>query len=91
MRDPQTGEVYTGWSHQSAIESVPKSDKTGAWGRPHSEWDQCTENAGFVDSKNFFISRSQAEELWGVLTMEDVRDENAKRRAGSSNSKAARP
>lgn len=74
MRDPVTGIIYTGRTHQSAIESVPKSDETGAWGRLSSEWDAATENSGFIDAAGNFVSRAEAEKNWGVLTMEDVRD-----------------
>lgn len=84
MRDPQTGSVYTGWTHQRAIESVPKDDKTGAWGRLHGEWDRCTDNAGFVDAQNTFISRNDAEALWGVLTMEDIKDALHNQRTGGT-------
>lgn len=74
MRDPQTGKVYTGYSHQAAIESVPKSDTTGAWGRLSSEWDRETPNTGFIDRSGNFISRDEAEKRFGVSTMEDIRD-----------------
>lgn len=74
IRDPKTGRVYVGWSHQAAIESVPIGDETGAWGRLSSEWDACTDNAGFMDREGAFISREEARERWDVLTMEDIRD-----------------
>ena len=73
MRDPVTGKIYTSWSHQQAIESVPK-DEGDVWGRLHSEWDKRTENSGFVDKAGKFISRDEANKRWAVLTMEDVRD-----------------
>ncbi len=74
MRDPQTGTVYTGWSHQGAINSVPKGETTGAWGRLSAEWDQGTDNTGFIDAAGNFISRTEAEKQFGVSTMEDIRD-----------------
>jgi hypothetical protein len=80
MRDPVTGKVYTGWSHQAAIESAPKwkpgmsEVESGVWGRLSHEWDKATPNAGFVDQSGKFIPRDEAERMWGVLTMEDVRD-----------------
>lgn len=74
MRDPETGKIYTGRSHQGAIDSIPPSDKSGAWGRLSGEWDRGTDNTGFVNSKGEFISRTEAEKNWHVSTMEDVRD-----------------
>lgn len=74
MRDPKTGIIYTGWTHQQAIEKVPPSDETGAYGRLQAEWDEGTENTGFVDREGNFISRAEANERWGVLTIEDIKD-----------------
>lgn len=80
MRDPATGKIYTGSSHQSAIERAPKFDQgadeitNGIWGRLSNEWDKGTENTGFVDRDGKFVSRDEAEKRYGVLTMEDLRD-----------------
>jgi hypothetical protein len=73
MRDPQTGQVYTGWTHQNAIDSAPQG-QGDVWGRLHGEWDRETPNSGFIDREGNFISRDEANERWNVLTMEDVRD-----------------
>ncbi len=74
MRDPVSGKVFVGWTHKAAIDAVPQEEETGIWGRLHSEWDACTDNAGFVDRSGNFISRTEAEARWNVLTMEDVKD-----------------
>lgn len=79
MRDPETGTVYTGANHQAAINTVPPSDTTGAWGRLSGEWDRATDNSGFVDSRGRFITRTEAERLYGISTMEDLRDLRAGR------------
>ena len=75
MRDPQTGKIYIGSSHQAAINRVPPDDASGAWGRLSDAWYHATEDTGFVNRAGDFISRSEAERRWGVLTIEDVRDE----------------
>ena len=74
MRDPVTGTVLTGRSHQAAINKVPQGEATGMWGRLSSEWDQATDNTGFIDKSGEFITRSQAEKNLGVSTMEDIKD-----------------
>jgi hypothetical protein len=79
MRDPKTGKIYVGSSHQAAIERVPNTEGE-VWGRLSNEWFEATDNSGFVDRAGEFISRSEAERRWGVLTIEDVRDEIRKRR-----------
>lgn len=84
IRDPVTGKVYTGWSHQAAIETAPKwnaklsEQEQGVWGRLSNEWDRSTENSGFIDSDGNFISRDEAEKQFGVSTMEDIRDARKK-------------
>lgn len=74
IRDPATGVVYSGWTHQQAIESVPIGDDSGAWGRLSTEWHEETPNSGFIDRDGQFISRDEAGTRWSVLTMEDIRD-----------------
>lgn len=78
IKDPETGKVYVGSSHQAAIESLPtfKSPgyEEGVFGRLSDEWDRETNNVGFVDNEGNFISRTEAEKRFDVLTMEDVRD-----------------
>ena len=74
MRDPQTGEIYTGWTHQKAINSVPQGETTGVWGRLSGEWDRGTDNTGFIDKAGNFVSRTDAEKNFGISTMEDLRD-----------------
>lgn len=80
IRDPLTGKIYTGWSHQAAINSAPQwkpgmgDIESGIWGRLSTAWDRETDDSGFVDSEGNFITRDEAEKSFGVLTMEDVRD-----------------
>lgn len=73
IKDPKTGKVYSGWTHQAAIDSVPKGD-SDTWGRLSSEWDQMTDNVGFVTKSGKFINRDEAESKWGILTIEDLKD-----------------
>jgi hypothetical protein len=70
IRDPQTGEIYTGYSHQAAI------NKGGdAGGRLSWEWSEETNNVGFVTKDGEFISRGEANNRLGFgYTMEDARD-----------------
>lgn len=80
IRDPLTGKIYTGSSHQAAIDRAPQFKEgadevaNGTWGRMSREWDAGTENTGFVDAGGRFISRDEAEKRFGILTMEDLRD-----------------
>lgn len=80
IKDPQTGKIYSGWTHQAAIEKAPKygtpeyEKDSGVWGRLSEEWDRSTENVGFLDREGNFISREEANKNWGILTMEDKRD-----------------
>lgn len=73
MRDPETGKIYTGSSHQKAMDNAPR-DGTGIWSRLYNEWDAATDNTGFIDKNGKFISRTEAEKNWNVSTMEDARD-----------------
>lgn len=80
IKDPETGKIYSGWSHQAAIDKAPMhgtpeyEKDSGVWGRLSSEWDRSTDNVGFLDERGNFVSRSQAEKKWGILTMEDRKD-----------------
>jgi hypothetical protein len=78
IRDPETGKVYTGQSHMSAIESTPAygspNFEEGLYGRLYNEWDNATDNVGFIDRAGRFITRREAEANWGITTMEDRRD-----------------
>jgi hypothetical protein len=76
VRDPKTGKIYTGRTHQSAIDKAPKDDDAfdNAWGRMFHEWDKETDNVGFVDKAGNFMTRSDAEKSLGVTTAEDLRD-----------------
>ncbi len=72
IKDPKTGKVYSGYSHKSAINSVPKGDD--AWGRLEVEWDRATDNVGFLDKNGDFISRDTADKMLSIKTMEDRKD-----------------
>jgi len=72
IRDPETGKVYSGYSHQSAINNAPKGGHI--WGRLYGEWDRVTDNVGFLDKSGNFISRDEAEKIFSISTMEDLRD-----------------
>lgn len=77
IRDPETGKLYIAGTHQAAIEKAPAWDadpNPGTWGRLSYEWDQATDNVGFVNKDGKFISRDEAERQMGVSTVEDVRD-----------------
>ena len=74
IKDPKTGKVYSGWTHQSAMDTVPTKDKTGTYSRLYNEWDQSTDNVGFVDKEGSFVSRSETEKNYGVSTVEDLKD-----------------
>ena len=93
IKDPKTGKVYSGWSHQAAIESVPHGDESGAWGRLSDEWDRSTQNVGFLDKAGNFLTRDETNAKWGTLTMEDIRDlrRDSKLRFSRSDDKAAAP
>lgn len=73
MRDPVTGKIYTGFTHQSAINSVPKTEGD-VWGRLSYEWDRGTDNTGFINKAGEFISRTDAEKDFNVSTVEDIKD-----------------
>lgn len=86
IKDPQTGKVYTGWTHQAAIEKAPKygtkewEHDPDAWGRLSSEWDKETNNVGFIDKDGNFITREDAGKNWGIYTVEDAKDFLRKRK-----------
>lgn len=84
MRDPKTGKIYVGSSHQAAINQIPWNDETGAYGRLFDAWDKATEDAGFIDRDGNFVSRDEAAKRWDVLTIEDVRDRLKALRGGKA-------
>jgi len=90
MRDPKTGKIYSGWSHQAAINQIPPTDETGAWGRLSNEWHEETDNTGFLDKEGNFITRDEAGKRWNAYTMEDIRDlKKGKTRASGGSVDAA--
>lgn len=75
IRDPETGEIFTGGSHRSVIASAPRGDgpEGNVWSRLSTEWDRDTPNVGFVDRQGRFVTRDEAERRFGGATMEDIR------------------
>lgn len=69
VRDPQTGQVYTGPSHNEIMASVTDPNAKRAVMR---EVTGRTENTGFVDSDGQFINRQQAQEKYGFSTSEEL-------------------
>jgi hypothetical protein len=79
IRDPETGDIFTGYSHQSIINTLPLPEQPdyveGRYGRMQQAWDESTADVGFVTKDGEFISRDQANERLGFgYTMEDARD-----------------
>ena len=79
VRDSKTGNIYTGTSHEAAGDRVPYSaDATdpnyGIRQRTQKSLWENTDDVGFVTNTGEFISRDEANEQMGILTMEDARD-----------------
>jgi len=77
--DPKTKRMYTGYSHQSIINSCPhepmgKFPELNLYGRLSREWDNMTKNVGFVNKNGEFMSRYETEKLYRISTMEDLKD-----------------
>lgn len=69
VRDPETGEIFTGESHIEAAESAPDGDLGF---RVMKEWNDGTDNVGFLDYEGKFISRTEAEKQYQVGNIEDI-------------------
>lgn len=69
VRDPQTGQVYTGPSHNEIMASVTDPNAKRAVMR---EVTGKTENTGFLDVNGQFINRMQAQEKYGFSTSEEL-------------------
>ena len=78
IKDPVSGKIYSGWTHQGIINALPnmkqKGFVEGLWGRLSDEWDKSTDNVGFLDKEGKFITRSEADKRFHIQTMEDLRD-----------------
>jgi HD-GYP domain-containing protein (c-di-GMP phosphodiesterase class II) len=63
VRDPQTGEIYTGPSHRQAISFAPNDPALRARLARAVDQDASMKNVGFIDAAGEFIPRAQAEKM----------------------------
>lgn len=87
IKDPQTGELYTGPSHAEILEEAFKTDADLA-GRLSEELLNRTENTGFADENLEFVSRQQAERRFGIVNSESLRKSYQQGPAKTSESNA---
>ncbi len=72
IKDPKTGELYTGPAHAEILEEAFKTDADLA-ARLSEELLNRTENVGFANEDFEFITRQQAERQLGILNSESLR------------------
>lgn len=63
VRDPQTGEIYTGPSHRQAISFAPNDPALRARLARAVDQDASMKNVGFIDSNGEFVTRERAEKM----------------------------
>lgn len=78
IRDPKTGELYTGPSHSEILAQAFKTDGAVA-NRLSDELLSQTENVGFADENFEFVSRKVAERRFGILNSDSLRTAAEKR------------
>lgn len=76
VRDPQTGEIYSGPSHSEIIRDAIKADPDVAERLTKEIFDGSNE-VGFIDENGEFINRRQAERRFGILNSEDLSNRKA--------------
>ncbi|MCR4286656.1 MAG: hypothetical protein NUW09_01450, partial [Deltaproteobacteria bacterium] len=69
IRDPQTGQVFTGPSHAEIVKSITDA---GISRRVLKEFTGKTGNTGFMDSDGKFITRDEAQAKYGFSTSEEL-------------------
>jgi len=70
IKDPKTGKIYTGFSHQSIIDNVKDNEVASRLWKEQLYDD----NSGFIDKNGKFLNRNEAEKQYQILTMEDLKD-----------------
>ena len=63
VRDPETGEIYTGPSHRQAISFAPADPALRARLARAVDQDASMRNVGFIDPNGKFITRDRAEKI----------------------------
>jgi phosphoglycolate phosphatase-like HAD superfamily hydrolase len=73
IKDPASGNVYTGPNHASIADQIMKTDADVAFKRlALKAAADNTDDAGFVDAGGKFITRTQAQEKYGFRTSQEL-------------------